>query len=110
VLAAKDSSAKTKAYLDNSWTLLKAGTSFGFSKATGIQTEINQAWNELNKLAQRIDTSGEAYAHIFRKHGQTKLADTIEQIASAYKPMPGMQEIVQEINQNKYTQRIASNI
>ena len=64
----------------------------------------------MKKLPKGADSSGEVYTEIFKKHGESGIAKTIQNIASSYKPRPGMENIVKEIAKNGHTQRLASNI
>lgn len=98
VLAIKDGKAKAGAIIGNIFPIL-------WSKITA-----DKAWDEINSIPKSKDLSGEAYMYIFLKHGNPKLAKMAEKAANAYKPRPGMQQLVVDINNAGITQRLASNI
>ncbi len=47
---------------------------------------------------------------VFLKHGQKKIARMAENAANAYKPRPGMLQLVHDIDSAGIVQRLASNI
>ena len=98
VLAIKDGKAKAGAIIGNIFPIL-------WSKVTA-----DAAWDEINSIPKSKDLSGEAYMYIFLKHGNKKLAKMADKAANAYKPRPGMQQLVTDINYAGITQRLASNI
>lgn len=65
----------------------------------------------MKNLPKSVDSSGEAYLVIFDKHNLHEIAKVTEHISSAYRPMPGMEQLVKTINETPgITQRFASNI
>lgn len=69
------------------------------------------AWDEIKRIKKtNKDISGEAYMQVFLKHGQKKMARMAENAANAYKPRPGMLQLVRDIDSAGVVQRLASNI
>jgi hypothetical protein len=81
-----------------------------WSKITGRETAAYLAYNDMQKLPQSADASGEAYVQIFAQRGLHDIANAVEAVSNAYKPRPGMLEMVKAIHQKGITQRLASNI
>jgi|GEM_PF-1955882 hypothetical protein len=89
--------------------LTNAGSYF-WAKMWGTQNAVTHAMTDMKNLPKSVDSSGEAYATICRKHQLYGLAAFIEQVSNAYKPRPGMTELVQQLHEKGFTQRLASNI
>lgn len=98
VLAVKDPGTKFFAIFKHIFPIL------------GSKIGDNAAWNEINRLTEKNDISGQAYFLIFLKHGEKKLAKMAQETANAYKPREGIEHIVRAINNSGITQRLASNI
>ncbi len=98
VLGQKDGAARFGAVMGNLFTL-------GASKMGD-----DKSWNEISKIKKEADISGEAYMHVLTKNGNPDAARAAEEVANAYKPRKGMQEIVQKLNAAGHTQQLASNI
>ncbi len=56
------------------------------------------------------DVSSEQYIHLALQHNNPYLAELIVRVANSQKPIVGMKEIVQELDQLGYDQHIGSNI
>jgi hypothetical protein len=110
VVLERDGTSKFKSIVKGAPGGLLSILSLGFAKVTGAKTKASKANDEIKKLSKTVDLSGEAYAHIFKKHGLTGLSKTALDASQAYKPMPGMHAVIQEISTNGHTQRFASNI
>jgi hypothetical protein len=80
------------------------------AKITGTQNSVTLAMKAIKELPKSADFSGEAYLTIFEKYNLPGLAKIVEHISNAYRPQPGMQEVVDAINKQGITQRYASNI
>ena len=98
VLAQKDGRAKNGAIIRHIFPII------------GSKIIKNAAWDEVNRLSKINDISGEAYATIFLKHKELKLAKMVEETANAYMPRENMEELVRSIHNMGITQRLASNI
>lgn len=81
------------------------------AKITGKPNSVSLAIRDMKNLPKSVDSSGEAYLVIFDKHNLHEIAKVTEHISSAYRPMPGMEQLVKTINETPgITQRFASNI
>lgn len=79
------------------------------AKITGKQNSVSLAVRDMKNLPKSVDSSGEAYVVIFDKHNLPEIAKITERASSAYRPMPGMEQLVKTIRP-EITQRFASNI
>lgn len=91
-------------------SILSGIGSYLWSKVTGKETNVALAVKDMKNLPRSADNSGEAYSSIFLQRRLPGLALFVDQIASAYKPRPGMCELVKELHEQKVPQMVASNI
>ena len=75
------------------------------------------SWPFIQALAELItknlfseDVSSEQYIHLTLQHNNPYLAELIVRVANSQKPILGMKEIVQELDELGYDQHIGSNI
>lgn len=76
----------------------------------GLTTPEQQLLSKAFGLVRAKDISGEGFYWLFKEYGKENLAQMVKQLANAYCPKPGIPEIIKELHQLGYTQRIASNI
>jgi hypothetical protein len=79
----------------------------GFGYATRTQNSIRKAIEGMDKLPKF--TAAEGYLQWFKSCREFGLATLGQEAAVASKPIPGMQELVQEIANQGIAQRIATN-
>lgn len=90
--------------------MVMAACNLLWAKITGRPNDASRAYEDINNMPKSADASGEAYVMIFEKHNLPEIAHAVEEVSNSYKPQPGMQEIVQQINAAGIIQRFASNI
>lgn len=91
-------------------SVLTNASSYFWATMWGTQNAVTSAMTDMKNLPKSVDSSGEAYSTICRKHQLFGLAAFIEQVSNAYKPRPGMTELVKQLHEKGITQRLASNI
>lgn len=95
-LARKKKSECAKITLRYCSTLLK--------NARLLRTGIKQIAKKEEYIA------AEAYAYYFEQQNHEKIAHYIKEVANAYKPIRGINNLIKELSEKGYTHRIASNI
>lgn len=99
-----------KTVVEYSPHLIGHGLGSLFSSMTGKKGPLRKALRERKKLPKDFDVSGEASYNIFKKYNLKTLMRFTERLANAYKPMRGIESVVNTLHNQGFTQRIASNI